>query len=416
MICIMTENQKLIDGLTSALSEANLQFRLLDPKLSASLAALYSESVTGAVVDEVVGGVPDQAWLDLLGSLGRRMPIFVLGTKKHGSAKKVTIRNAELFTYVSSSSPNDLLSLMMASGAIASPGSTPVFAAVPFFNIQVPLHMLKSTGAVSLISINATGLRKIAIDFGVEAYQRLQKCFQNILNSMWGSPGCFRRTDILMRRSTHSNTYYVILEQSRRSLNVPAPGVIEKMADRIALRIQKEMWNEIYKFGADRKLPDCISLAPEVSVGYSTALHNPCVDSYEIIEHLIEASSEVAKVQGRRIKDRACELMHTLIQTDQLLYPNYQGVFTLPGLTKEMVDTAKAENSIKAYSSLVYGFEALIRVRSQIVQEAVSGDHLFHMEARLLRPDILFALAHEAKVALELDQVCLALGVRDASD
>ncbi|MCX6118441.1 MAG: hypothetical protein NT027_12935, partial [Proteobacteria bacterium] len=126
-----------------------------------------------------------------------------------------------------------------------------------------------------MLTINASGFRRIAIDFGVEAYQKLQDTFQNIIDSMWGSPGCFRKTDTVMRRSTHSNTYYVFLEQSRQSKTVPAPGVLEKMADRISVRLQQELWTEIFKPAAERRLPDCIQLVPEVSIGHATALYNP---------------------------------------------------------------------------------------------------------------------------------------------
>ncbi|MCX6116476.1 MAG: EAL domain-containing protein, partial [Proteobacteria bacterium] len=45
---------------------------------------------------------------------------------------------------------------------------------------------------------------------------------------------------------------------------------------------------------------------------------------------------------------------------------------------------------------------------------SLSGDHLVYLEPRFLRPDIMFALAAQAKVSLELDQVCLALGIINA--
>jgi EAL domain-containing protein (putative c-di-GMP-specific phosphodiesterase class I) len=414
MICIMTLNHQLTAELTETMLQSGLKYLILDPAHPESVKELYSEGVRGIVVDELVSVLPEQAWLDLLGSLGRRIPIFMLGNRKSVDATNMASRNAELLTYIENATAPVVFSLLIASGAANFSSTGIEFTSIPNFNIQVPLHILKGSGTISMISINALSFRKIAIDYGVEAYQKLQTTFQMILNRMWGSPGCFRRNDMMMRKSTHSNTFYVFLEQSRQSHTVPAPGVLENMADRIALRLQKEMWAEVLKNGEDRNLPDCITMSPDFSVGYSTALYNPCVDVYETVEHLIEGSSDVAKVQVRRIKDRACELMHTLIQTKDLLYPNYQAVFKLQGLTKELVESAKNEKSIRPLKSLLYGFESLVRARSQLVQDTLSGDHLFHLDARLLRADILFALAHQSKVALELDQVCLGLGIRDA--
>ena len=267
-----------------------------------------------------------------------------------------------------------------------------------------------------MLTINAGSFRKIAIEYGVEAYQKLQDCFHSLLYSMWGQQGCFRRTDMLMRRSLHSNTYYVFLEQSRVSRTVPAPGVLEKMADRLAVRLQQEIWNEIFKDRASRMLPDCINLVPELSVGHATALYNPCVDTFEVLEQIMESSVEVSKVQARRIKDRERELMQTLIQARDLLYPHYQGVFYLPDLKKEMIEQCHAEKSIAPIQQLIYGFESLIRVRHEIVNDKLAGDNLVHLEAKFLRPDIMFAWASHAKVALELDQVCLQLGVAYAVD
>lgn len=413
MICIMTRNKILAGELSAALASAQASYTILDPDVITSIQGLYHEDFSGAVIDESIASLPEHAWLDLLGSLGRRKPIFVIGSRR-SEDRAVASRNSELLTYIENPKAQDIMRLLSASSALKGALKDSAIQAIPLYSTQVALHMLNSTGALSVITINATGFRKISIDYGVEAYQKLQDCFQHILKIMWGTPGCFRRTDMLMRRSTHSNTYYVFLEQSRQSHTVPAPGVLEKLADRIALRIQKEMWEEVFKPLGERRFPECINVIPEVSVGYATALHNPCVDSFEIVEHLLESSVDVAKVQVRRMKDRACELLHTLIQTKDLLYPNYQAVFKLQGLKKDMLDQARQSNSIAPMAPILYGFESLIRAKAQTVQETLSGDHLVHIEAKLLRPDILFELAHQSKVALELDQVCLYHGIRGA--
>lgn len=415
MICIVSRNDKFVKELNEALTASQVAVSVLDPNSISSIHGLYAEGVTGIVVDESIAVIPGHAWIDLLGSLGRRIPVLINADGVKTTPKNLTSENSDLLTYMNSPSVREVLGLLLAAGSLKKFVNAADLQAIPQFNTQVALHLLKATGALSILTINATAFREVAINYGVEAYQDLQNCFQSILKNMHGTPGCFRRTDMVMRRNPHSNTYYVFLEQSRRSHTVPAPGVLEKMADRLAVRLQKELWEEFFKYGADRKLPDCLKLIPDVSVGYATALHNPCVDPYETVEHIIEASGDVSKVQLRRIRDRACELLHALIQTKDLLHPNYQAVFTLPTMTQEMVDKAQAGKSIAPLMSHLYGFESLIRVRAPIAEETLSGDHLVHMEPRVLRPDILFALAHRSNVALELDQVCLQLGVSESS-
>lgn len=417
MICLITRNHNLVKEVTRLLKSVEVSVRVLDPASELAIPGLYASGITAAVVDESIPGIPSHAWFDMLGSLGRRMPIFVLGRQHRPEHEHAyASRNSELIAWLDEPDADELVGMLDACGATGKAGRITTLHRIPVYNGQVPLHMLKGSGAMSMLTINAGSFRKIAIEYGVEAYQKLQDCFHSLLYSMWGQPGCFRRTDMLMRRSLHSNTYYVFLEQSRVSRTVPAPGVLEKMADRLAVRLQQSIWNEIFKDRATRMLPDCINLVPEICVGHATALYNPCVDPFEVLEQVLESSVEVSKVQARRIKDRERELMQTLIQARDLLYPHYQAVFHLPELRKDMIDQCHAEKSIAPIRSLVYGFESLIRARHEIVNEKLAGDHLVHLEARFLRPDIMFAWAGHAKVALELDQVCLQLGVAYAVD
>jgi EAL domain-containing protein (putative c-di-GMP-specific phosphodiesterase class I) len=135
-----------------------------------------------------------------------------------------------------------------------------------------------------------------------------------------------------------------------------------------------------------------------------------------VIEHLIETATDVAKAQMRRVRDREREILQTIIHSREILYPNYQAVFDLRKLTKDKVDQVKAAQSITPVADILYGFESLIRFRKELLEEKLAGDHLVHMDFKLLRPDILFAMAAHSKVSLELDQLCLGLGVAGAVD
>jgi EAL domain-containing protein (putative c-di-GMP-specific phosphodiesterase class I) len=416
MICIISSNLNLVRQLGRKFTDLNLSFTVFDPSSEHAIPSLYAPGVVAAIVDGMFPTLHRSAWWDMLGSLGRRIPLVAVG-KLNNIEGSFASRTSELVAWVEQdSTAEEIVAILDACGILGGSYKKTPNKIIPIYNAQIPLHMLQGQGALSVLTINASQFRATAIEFGLQAYQKLQDCFQRILIDMWGAPGCFRNTDVLMRRTAHSNTYYVFLEQSRISQTVPAPGVLERMADRLAVQLQNALWHELAKPAKSRILPDCISVVPEFSIGHATVLHNPCVDSLEIVEHMFDSSQEVAKVQLRRIKDRQRELMQTLVQTPDLLTPHYQAVFNLQTITRDKVIQSHDMKSIAIMKDDIYGFESLIRVRRDRVDEKIGGDQLFHLESKFLRPDILFALAAQSKVALELDQVCLKLGIEHGTE
>jgi EAL domain-containing protein (putative c-di-GMP-specific phosphodiesterase class I) len=250
------------------------------------------------------------------------------------------------------------------------------------------------------------------LEYGSETYSKLQDCFQGILFKLWGAPGSFRREDILVRRSPQGNDYIMFLQNNRSKSAVPAPGVTEKLANRVAFRIQTSLWEELLKSKENRILPDCLKVIPDISVGYATALNNPCEDTLEILNGVLEKSFEVAKLQQKRILDRQKEVMQTLIQNEGILYPNYQAVFKLSDLTKSQVEKVKEEKSIAPIANILMGFESLIRVKKELVEPLLRHDGLVYMDSNILRPDVLFQIAHATQISLELDQACLKQAIK----
>ena len=415
MICLITGDSKFREELGKLLREASLAHREVDPASELVIASLYDPAMKAIVVDVQSSIMHQTAWLDLLSSLARRIPVFVLG-ESQASEKILASRDGEMLGWIDKPDASTVFGMLSATGVFA--GSTKIVAAscIPNFNMQVPLHMLRGNGALIMLVINASGFRKVSVEYGVEVYQKLQDCFNKVLFEMWGQQGSFRRSDIIMRRAPNSNTYYVFMEQSRTTRSLPGPGVIESVADRITLKLQGLLWEEIFKPRSERRMPDCIQVVPEFSVGHSTALHNPCLDATDIIEHTIELASEVSKVQLRRVRDREREILQTIIQSRDILYPHFQAIFDLQKITKDKVNEVKSSQSIAPILDALHGFESLIRARKEVFEEKLQGNHLVHMDFRLLRPDILFAMAAHSKVALELDQLCLGAGISGAVD
>ena len=419
MITILTANRTFARQLQELLATHGLSARAPSPDGGkGTLAALYANDVAAAVVDAEQPQLPAHAWHDLLASLGRRIPIVVLGPApgRTPPATPSGQRSSATVTWLEAPTPETVVSVLDACGAVGIDHRKLNRQSIPVYNPQVPLHMLQKTGALSVLVIDVTSFRKIAIEYGSEAYHRVQECFNHLLFDLWGQPGCFRASDILVRRSTHGNTYYIFLEQARSASAVPAPGILERLADRLVVRLANAFWREIFEGRARRVMPECIQIVPDIAIGFATAIHNPCVDALETCEHLLDTATEASRIQLRRSRDRQRELMQTLIQTPGLLEPHYQAVFRLPDLDKAAVDAARAEKSLRPLRQQLYGFESLIRVRNSAIDALFDATGPGSLEARFLRPDVLFALAHSAKVGLELDQTCLQQAVRHSSN
>jgi EAL domain-containing protein (putative c-di-GMP-specific phosphodiesterase class I) len=392
------------------LSDISAVYRAVDPDSDLVLSSIYDPKVSAIVVDCDASQLEQAAWMDLLSSLSCRLPVFVLG-KQQDLPGTTANRRENLLGWVSHLDANALIMMLQAAGALGASSQPFSPRQIPLFNLQVPLHMLQGDAALSVLVINASGFRKISVDYGFDVYRQVQECFQQILFEMWGQAGSFRRNDILMRRAPYSNTYYVFLEQSRHTNSVPAPGVLERVADRLTLKIQQMIWAEIFKPRHEKRLPDCINVLPDFSLGHATALYNPCLDIFDVVEHLFETAIDVSKVQRRRVQDREREILQTIIHSRDILYPNYQAIFNLQKISKTQVDEVQASKSITAIADALYGFESLIRVKPKMLEEKLTTDHLVHLDIKLLRPDILFAMADHSHVALELDQLCLAAGI-----
>lgn len=413
MICILSGRVELTRRLKELFDAHGVAAQVVDPKRKDSVDHLYGPDVVAAVVDDRMRDIPEHGWHDMLASLGRRIPVVVVGRERRDGPSG--IHRVDAMSWLKDPKAEDVVAILDACGAVGIDHKRLDRAKVPVYNPQVPLHMLQNNGALSILIIDASSFRKIAIEYGSEVYHRVQDCFHQMLTELWGTPGSFRSADVLCRRTAHGNTYYIFLEQSRSASAVPSPGILERLADRLAVRLTNAFWREIFVERAKRIVPDCIAVVPDLAIGYATAIHNPCVEPLELIEQLIDAATETARMQLKRMKDRQRELMQTLIQTPGLLTPHYQAVFHLQELTRELVQRVHEDRSIRPVASLLFGFESLIRVRGAGLEAKHEPHGPAHLDAKYLRPDVLFALSHAAKIGLELDQACLHQAVLNSS-
>jgi EAL domain-containing protein (putative c-di-GMP-specific phosphodiesterase class I) len=411
MIKIVSARDDLALRISALLRTHNIESQAVKPGSKATMSAMYDEQVTAIVVDYKVANVPETAWLDMLATLGKRIPVVILMNEAQQNEVTAMLRIPETTTCLVDPTAEEVVSVLDTVGAVGANYRKINRGSIAVYNPQVPLHMLRRHGSISVLLIDASSFRKIAIEYGAEAYNRVQECFSQMLMELWGTPGSFRGSDVLCRRSAHSNTYYIFLELSRSASVVPAPGILERLADRLGVKLHNAFWKELFVEKSKRVVPDCITMVPDLAVGFSTAINNPCVDTMELVEQLLDSASEASRVQLRRMKERQRELMQTLIHTPGLLEPHFQAVFDLQGLTKDDVDDCLQNKSIEPIRKHLFGFESLIRVRKEALENLFDSSNPGFLESRFLRPDVLFSLSHLAKCGLELDQACLAQAI-----
>lgn len=409
MIYIFVQDSEIRSELKTTLESTQTAFTILSEK-ECTLEQLYDQSVTAIVSDANHPGFPEESFEDCLESIAKRKPVIILEKPTLHQHAARSSKFKPFAMRLTEPSVHEIVTLLTASGTVSMHLGQVHREQVPVYNLQVPLQMLKKDGSLSILTVQAQSFKKIAIEYGADSYFKLQEAFETLLFELWGQPGSFRSGDFLCKKETNRNTYFIFLERSR-STQIPAPGALEKLADRVVTNLQQMLWGELMKRRDESLLPDFVSIPPEFSVGYSTCLYNPCVDEVETIINLHERSLNNAQVQASRTRDRQRELLQTLIQAPNLLHPHFQAVFSMNELTDSRIKSFMQDRSIKHIKEGLYGFESLIRVNNKKVNEIIGdNDGPIYLEARHLRPDVLFSLADKVKLSLELDQACLALG------
>ncbi|MBC7660922.1 MAG: EAL domain-containing protein [Chitinophagaceae bacterium] len=409
MILIANKNQALTQRLESDLTHRGgkvASIRLDDPH---ALNLLYSPVVTVLIVDESLTSLPREGLVDLVNSLGRRISVIVLAAAAPNDGSTYS----DYITVLDINNYEEVLSTAIFCFSGLDDSVRRQLRTIPYYNHQIPVSLLNAYGGLGILTLDASGLNKISVEYGTEVYNTMKTVLHDVMVSLWGGTGSLRENDIICRKSMSSNTYIIFMDRSRETGSLPFPGALERVADRLSQGINNAMWKELFLPSKQRRIPECVQTIPLLGVGYFGVLNNPCIDIHEIVENGLESSRAMAQSQLKRGKDRQRELMATLIQADDFLTPHYQGVFMLQSIDKKMIDEAKRTKSIQGLSDHIYGFESLIRVNQAAIKE-----YSFEagIDSQYLRPDVLFAIAKYTNVALELDQACMKHAARFAKD
>lgn len=410
MISIFASNAKNFKKLQTKLSALSIRSHTVSTGVMKALESVYGKNpgATRAIIaEEKIVGVPQEMWIDLLEGLAKKIPILLIAS---GNLKILSrLHEASLLTWLQEPSTEEMLSFLDSCGALSSQRKPLYQNTIPLFNPHIASRILKSNGFLGIISIHAADFKRVSLEYGNETYLQLQAALQKILYEVWGASGAFRKTDILCRRSPHSNTFYILLERSRADRFMPVPGDLERLADRISLKLENLMWKEIRSASKERILPRFLELIPRFIVSYGSTLYNPCIDSLTTVERVFRACRDTANIQDARMLNRQREFIQTLIQGENLLLSHFQGVFDLRILSGRQLKTLKDRSALQTVPESIYAFESLTRVDKRELQRVARPE--FTQNVDYLSPVVLFSRAEEVNFKLELDQACFRLAM-----
>ncbi len=265
---------------------------------------------------------------------------------------------------------------------------------------------LTQNGGLCVLAIDTSSYRHVETEYGGDVFRRLKELFNTILAEHWGRGGCFRADDMVSRWHNSGHYHIVVLNSGREDGILPRPGVLERVADRVGRRLVNAMWAEIFRPKSERRIPACIKHLPPIAVGFASSMNNPCLNANDIVSDLLEESMRSATMQQQRTAALQREFMQSIIHRSEFLYPNFQAIFHLQSINKEDLESSQKQQSIAPIANSLFGFESLIRVRIDRLTSYVSDEDSL-INGKYLRPDVLFGVAKEAKINLELDQACL---------
>ncbi|MFK7872800.1 MAG: EAL domain-containing protein [Oligoflexales bacterium] len=406
MICFLVQDKALRQQLRKLFKEQIKSDTacFLDPTRISSLSKLYEKnhSLRALVTTTEVSFLPNDGWVDMLAALNKKIPVILLSNGEPYTKLKSTL--ASFAAFLRSPTAEDILQELRRCGITTRKDNNFTQDEIPELNLNIPAKMLEGSHSLSVLAIDTSRFREMATKYGSNVYKEFQAGFQKILFDLWGTQGNFRSKDMLFRHSSNLNLYFVILEQPRSTL-LPSPRSLETLSDRLHRRLYNALIGDMMKPTATRVTPSCVSSVFDFSVGYSTLLFNPCIDSVEAVNTLFEESREMASSQQKRFHSRKKEYMQSLILASDFLIPHYQAVFDIRDINIKDIDPKSA---ITDLGSKIFGFESLIRVNPNYVNiDSYHENDTFEVQPKFLKPDILFNLATSTDLSIDLDQKCL---------
>jgi len=408
MILFISNNKFIFSKIATALAPKEIYLKHLYPSDGNFLSQLEGYAhLDLMIVDRSIESVSEELWLEAIRKMCRKHFLVLLGDE----LKFVKIDHGLSDCFIAKAPTVEQLLKIIEKIVLKKLIKNKKPSDIKVFNVNKPKQILIQDGVLSLFLIQTVHFSDLSIEFGHEIYQSLRDCFAKVLLEMHGSSGCFRTDDILQQRSSFSNDYYIFLEHSRKSQNIPKPGMLEHVAERLNYKLQIHLHDALHEISIKGKLSYFPKKLPEFGIGYASTLYNVATNPEELIDNLLKEGVKSAKIQIQRRYSRQKELIQYIIQSKSILYPHYQAIIDFRNLPLENFLEQGTPPSLYDFSQFIFGFESLIRINQKLVSRLMGKNQLFYINLNHFNPEVLFSLANASHVVLELDQKCLKLGI-----
>lgn len=227
---------------------------------------------------------------------------------------------------------------------------------------------LHASRALGLIVVDIGPLDRIEQSFGQEVLSELCQKLSSFFLEMQGN--IIRKDDLIAMSELGSTSFMIFLGTSRSKQDegkILSSQNLKAISKRIEEFLVLKLTPLLYPYQKG---------FPRISLGYSLTVYNPLMRKRRLIARLIEEAREIARAKSRELFIRyKSELQRIIVERD--IYSVYQPIVHLT--------TGKT-----------FAYEALSRGPKNSVFES---------------PLILFAIAEETGMTLELDRLCRYMSI-----
>ena len=209
MILISLKSRKLTDQLAKYVEDNGLSVRKVDPASDDFLVSLYEEDYSAIITEGELPSIPRAAQKDLLSTLASKIPVVLIDERSREELSSDKHAFSSAITVVNSNQPEEIISTL--DSIVRGPNNLRSrISTIPVYNSQIAINMIKQFGGLGILTIDASSFIKISTNYGSAVYQQMQAILEEILFELWGTEGCFRKNDVIVRKASSQNEFLSI--------------------------------------------------------------------------------------------------------------------------------------------------------------------------------------------------------------
>ena len=266
---------------------------------------------------------------------------------------------------------------------------------------------LSESKVLHLFLINGNEHSNIYTEYGVKIHSLLIDIFYNALYKSWSELNIDSDSDLIFKQDTDSNVYFIFTKLEKFA-GVPKNGFLKEKSYELFCLMQKHMKQMLKDKISSNQLEGLIEKICKFTVGYSSLMHNRCFSIKDSIRVAIKNAKVNSQWMKHRIVQVETDLVVALMAKPEMLYTRYQAVFDVQKVQMPDIERYKNQEYTQNDHDKIYGFESLLGINKQKVEEYLS-DINCHIEPDDLNPLSFFDLAKKSDLSLELDQACISL-------